>query len=211
MASNCSVFLPLIQGPPLVPQLNEPADGAQIVSRAPLLTWTPTLSSTYQVQVSTEPTFATTEVNSVNPWFDPLPALAVHITGSNLAVATTYYWRVGIRYAGSYHYTPVRTFRTPASSPALPPPPALAAPANGATLPTREVTLGWQAVPGALYYRVRVFSPDSTVFDSKVVPATTLSHYVAGLVPGTTYTWRVRTLDQYGWGPFSDPWSFTAP
>jgi hypothetical protein len=194
-----------------LPELIEPADGAQIISRAPLLSWTPTLSSTYQVQVSAVPTFATTEVNAEDPWFTPLPAQAVHITGSNLNIATTYYWRVGIFYQGSYRYTPVRTFRTPISSPPLPPPPTLTTPANGATLPAREVTLGWQALPGALYYRVRVFSPDSSVFDSEIVPASTPSHHVAGLLPGTTYTWRVRTLDQYGWGPFSEPLDFTAP
>lgn len=211
ISGTCKVFLPLILGPPLVPVLNEPADGAQIISRAPLLSWTPTISSTYQIQVSTDPTFATTAVNSVDPWSTPLPAQAVHITGSNLAIATIYYWRVGVLYQGTYHYTSVRTFRTPETSPKLPASPALVAPANGATLPAREVTLNWQPVAGALYYRVRVFSPDSSIFDSQVVPATTLSHQVGGLLPGTTYTWRVRTLDQYGWGSFSAPSSFTAP
>jgi fibronectin type III domain protein len=90
-------------------------------------------------------------------------------------------------------------------------PPALAAPADGATLPAREVTLSWQAVSGALYYRVRIFAPDSSIFDSAIVPASTLSYPVIGLAPSTAYTWRVRTLDQYGWGPYSAPRSFTAP
>jgi trimeric autotransporter adhesin len=209
--SNCTVFLPVVQTTPIVPLLDEPADGAQIISLAPLLTWTPTISSTYHVQVSAAPTFSTTEVDSTGPWFDPLPAQAFHITGSNLHAATTYYWRVGILYQGQYRYTPVRTFTTPATNPAPAAPPTLAAPADGATLPGREVTLSWQAVSGALYYRVRIFAPDSSIFDSEIVPASMLSYHVVGLVPGTTYTWRVRTLDQYGWGPYSNPRSFTAP
>jgi len=209
--SKCMIFLPVVQTTPLVPLLDEPANGAQIISVAPLLTWTPTISSTYQVQVSETSTFSTTQVNATDPWFAPLPPQAFHITGSNLHPATTYYWRVGVRYEGHYQYTPVWTFRTPPTNPALPAPPALVAPADGAHLPAPEVALSWQAVPGALYYRVRIYAPDSSIFDSAIVPASTLSHHVAGLAPSTTYTWRVRTFDQYGWGSYSKPRSFTAP
>jgi hypothetical protein len=214
--ANCPTafctFLPLMLVQPIVPLLNEPAEGAQIVTLAPILTWTPTISSTYHVQVSADPSFATTEVNAMRSWRDPLPNPAFHITGSNLKVATIYYWRVGVRYEGSYQYTPVRMFATPAAQPLLPSPPALVAPPNAATLPALEVTLSWQAVPGALFYRARVWSPDSTIFDSEIVPASALSYQVQKpLVPGATYTWRVRTFDQYGWGIFGETWSFTAP
>jgi hypothetical protein len=208
----CKIFLAQAQVAPVEPLLNEPADNAQIASLAPILTWAPTISSTYQVRVSVDPSFATTEVNDEELWPNPLPALAFHITGSNLDPATTYYWRIGVRYRGIYRYAPVRTFRTPPMQPVLPPPPALVAPPNGTTLPTTDVTLSWGSVPGALFYRVQVRSPGPTAFDSEIVPASTLSYRVQRpLVPGTTYTWRVRTLDQYGWGDYGATRSFTAP
>src|SRR5262249_3986912 len=65
--SKCTVFLPVVQPTPFVPLLDEPANGAQIISVAPLLTWTPTISSTYQVQVSETSTFSTTQVNATDP------------------------------------------------------------------------------------------------------------------------------------------------
>jgi hypothetical protein len=208
----CVVLLPLAWVAPVEPLLNEPADGALIESLAPIFTWTPTISSTYQIRVSADPSFATTEVSDEELWPDPLPALAFHITGSNLEPATTYYWRIGVVYRGSYRFAPVRTFRTPAVRPPEAPPPALAAPPNGATLPTPDVTLSWQSVPGALFYRVQVRAPGPISFDSEIVPASTLSYRVQRpLTPGTTYTWRVRTLDRYGWGDFGGSWSFTAP
>ncbi len=209
-STPCQVLLPLVRVAPIEPLLIDPANGAQIVSLAPILTWAPTISSTYQIQVASDPSFVTTRVNAEDNLYNPLPMLAFHITGSNLAVATTYYWRVGVFYQGAYRYSPVWTFRTPTTRPPKATPPLLAAPRNGATLPTPDVTLSWQAVPGALYYRVRVFAPDSSTFDSEIVPATSLSYHVQKTpVPGTNYTWSVRTFDQYGWGDYGAEWSFT--
>ena len=211
-STPCKVYLPLVRGAPVEPRLNDPANGAQIVSLAPILTWAPTISSTYQVQVSSDPSFTTTQVNANNPWHTPLPALAFHITGSNLQPATTYYWRVGVFYQGSYRYSAVWTFRTPTNRPPKAAPPALAAPPNGTTLPAPDVTLSWQGVPGALFYRVQVRSPGPTSFDSEIVPASTPNYHVQKtLVPGTTYTWRVRTFDQFGWGDYGAEWAFTVP
>jgi hypothetical protein len=211
-STPCKVLLPLARIAPVEPLLNEPADGAQIASLAPILTWAPTISSTYQVRVSVDPSFTVNEVNDEDDWFNPLPALAFHITGSNLDLATTYYWRIGVFYRGSYRYAPVRTFRTPAVAPPKAVEPALVSPPNGTTLPAPDVTVSWQSAPGALFYRVQVRAPGPTSFDSEIVPASTLSYHVQKpLVSGTTYTWRVRTLDQYGWGDFGPSWSFTAP
>src|SRR5262245_34457329 len=53
--SGCSIFLPLIRVRPIEPLLNDPLNGAQIATVAPILIWTPTISSTYQVQVSADP------------------------------------------------------------------------------------------------------------------------------------------------------------
>jgi hypothetical protein len=211
-STPCKVLLPLTRVAPVEPLLIDPANGAQIVSLAPVLTWTPTISSTYHVQISTDPSFATTRVNDEEDWPNPLPALAFHITGSNLDLATTYYWRIGVFYRGSYRYAPVRTFRTPTIRPPKAASPVLAAPPNNTTLPVLDVTLSWQSVPGALFYRTQVRTPGPTPFDSEIVPASTPSYHVqVPLVSGTTYTWRVRTFDQYGWGEFGAEWSFTAP
>ncbi|MGB2867530.1 MAG: FG-GAP-like repeat-containing protein [Bacteroidota bacterium] len=71
--------------------------------------------------------------------------------------------------------------------------PVLTTPANGATGRPTSVSLNWNAVSGALWYRVEVAAdPDflsSVVVFTDNVAATTYS--VSGLANGTTYYWRI--------------------
>jgi hypothetical protein len=210
----CHVYLPLVARPLPIPQLDEPADGAQVVSLAPLISWTPAITGTYKIEVSVDPAFPpppTTEVSATASITDFQPQ--THVMGSNLKFGSKiYYWRVGVLFAGSYLFSPIRTFTTPPlDSTPLPPAPTLLAPANRSKLAADSADLQWQAVPGALYYRVRVFAPASAPFDSAIVPATVQSYHVARLAPGVTYTWKVKTLDQHGWSGYGATWSFTAP
>jgi hypothetical protein len=195
----------------LVPRLVSPADGAQVVSLAPLLTWKPVISGSYQIQLSVDPSFTKPFVSTTSIQA-PLPAQATFVLGSDLDVATVFYWRVGLYQSGSYRFSPSASFMTPQKNPAgRLPPPTLLAPPNLARLATSDVTLSWQSVPGALYYRIVVDTPYGTQLLSSIRDASMTTLPVTGLAPGTTYTWEVKTLNQFGWGYYQTPWSFTTP
>jgi hypothetical protein len=208
---GCQVYLPVVALPLPIPQLNQPADGAQIISLAPLLSWTPQITGTYKIQVATSPAFPpapTTEVSTTTTVQNLQPQ--IHVMDSYLKFgATIYYWRVGVVFQGSYLFSPIQSFTTPTSSVTpLPPSPVLTAPSDHAILPAPNAVLSWQSVPGALYYRVKIYSPGPTLFDSAILSAT--SYNVTGLNVGVSYTWKVKTLDQHGWGNYGKTRTFTA-
>jgi hypothetical protein len=208
--NTCLVYVPIVMVPPPTPELIAPADGAQIVSLAPLLSWTPQITGTYLIQAATDPSFATPAISTTAELLDLQPAR--HVLDGNLLPTTTYYWRVGLYQASNYLFSPIRRFTTPVKNSAiLPPRPELLAPPDQAPLPAREVTVSWRGLPDALYYRVKVQNPDGTLFTSAIIKAPTTTFHVAGLAAGTTYTWKVKALNQYGWGTYPKPRSFTVP
>ena len=74
--------------PPLAPTLSSPASGTTNVSRTPTLTWNASSGATsYRVQVSTDPGFATFIYNQAN-----IATTSTTVTG--LGSRVTYYWRV---------------------------------------------------------------------------------------------------------------------
>src|SRR5215467_10374516 len=96
--SGCQIYLPVVARPLPIPQLDQPANAAQIGSLAPLLSWTPQITGTYKIQVATSPAFPpapTTEVSTTTTVQNLQPQ--IHVMDSNLKFgATTYYWRVGV-------------------------------------------------------------------------------------------------------------------
>jgi len=92
---------------------------------------------------------------------------------------------------------------------AVPTPPPLVAPPNGASTCDPRPTFSWGSVAGATSYRIQIHgspdfsSPDidETTSGASYTPAT-------GLGPGTTY-WRVRASNACGDGAWSAAWSFT--
>ena len=73
--------------------------------------------------------------------------------------------------------------------------PALSSPANGAVNVQVSVSLQWNGVAGASYYRVQVSTSvdfSSLYSDISHISATTIN---SNLAPGTTYYWRVLALD----------------
>ncbi len=206
----CKLYLPLMSVAPPFPHLSAPPDGAQLQTIAPILSWTPQITGTYQIQAATDPSFTTPTI-SATTILNNLQT-AQHIPDGNLKPATTYYWRVGVLFQGSQRFSSVWRFTTsPKNTALLPAHPPLLAPSNGAHLPAREVALSWQGAPTELYYRVKVYNPDATLFTSAIIAAPSTTYNVAGLAAGTTYTWKVKAFNQYGWGDYSSPWSFTAP
>lgn len=212
---SARVYLPLAESH-IVPRLLAPGDHQQVISLAPILSWSPIITGTFRIQVSPDPAFP--PVNTL-----PLSetktlthvSLQETLISSNLASRTIYYWRVGVKtLAGAYSYAPARTFTTPPKDAALLPPIVpLVAPTNGLTLPGTGVLLQWQGVPNTLYYRVRLFDANGVLFGggSKEVASPSTSLQVSGLQPGMTYTWKVKALSAYGWGNYGGEYHFTVP
>jgi hypothetical protein len=206
----CKLYLPLMAVALPIPQLVAPPNNAQLDTIAPILSWTPLITGTYRIQASTDTSFATTAISATTALGDL--QTAQHVMDGNLNPLTTYVWRVGVLFQGSYRFSSIWQFTTPAKNTALlPPHPQLLAPANRSHLPAGEVALSWQAIPNSLYYRVRVYNPDASLFTSAIIAAPATSYHIAGLAAGTTYTWKVKALNQYGWGTYPTAWSFTTP
>jgi hypothetical protein len=79
---------------PVAPNLLSPIDGAVNVSTRPTFVWEQsTGASSYQLQISTDPSFSTTIIDSSG-------ITATSLTSSGLNVSTVYYWRVNASNAG---------------------------------------------------------------------------------------------------------------
>ena len=205
----CKLYLPLMSVAP-VPRLNAPANDTQLDTIAPIFSWTPVITGTYLIQAGTDPSFTTTEISATTVLHDL--QTAQHILDGNLHTQTLYYWHVGVLFNGSYRFSSTWRFTTsPKNTALLPTRPTLLAPSNGAHVPAREATMSWEALPNVWYYRIKVYNPDGTLLTSGIVSASTISYHIAGLAAGTTYTWKVKALNQYGWGTYPTAWSFTTP
>ncbi|MEK7216986.1 MAG: hypothetical protein AAB289_15475, partial [Chloroflexota bacterium] len=102
-------------------------------------------------------------------------------------------------------------------------------PGNGVPLPSvGPVSFLWQLPAGATQYQLQVipFNGDgpgvNVIRDAEsnfVVPAPVLGQGPYVLLPGMSYTWRVRATDATvgvtesdpSWGPWTDLWVFTTP
>ncbi len=104
--SLTSNFTTIISAPS-APTLASPATGATGLSTTPTLTWNSTATATsYRLQVSTDPTFATTFLDQSN-------IAATSLSLSGLARGTTYNWRVNATNAGgTSSYSAVWSFTT---------------------------------------------------------------------------------------------------
>lgn len=211
---GCSVYVPLATFPAF-PQLLEPTNGSAPRSVAPLLTWSPVVTGTYQIQLAPDiqflpqnslPLSETKRVTLIEP--------QISLININLPSHATFYWRVGFHTPYGYEYSPIWHFTTPPKdSSVLPSPVPMVSPANNSTLARLPVVLLWQGVPGALYYRVRVYNAQGGVVSaaSKDVPSSATSLKIDGLMSGGTYHWKVKALNQYGWGAYAPDFYFTTP
>jgi hypothetical protein len=206
-ASQSCLYLSLIAYHPQI-MLLAPAGGAAIGSLAPVLAWRPPVEGGYRIQVSEDSAFAPTSsfaISETKGIKAPLPAQVVTLITSNLKPRQTYYWRVEkigkestLITASEYFTTSVKDARL------LPAGVQLLAPANNASIAAQNVLLAWQAVPGALYYRIRVYDSNNVLLSSasEEVDGATTSIGVPNLAPGMTYHWKVKALNAFGWGPY---------
>jgi len=211
---------PLFNAPLLV----TPANGTVDLTITPILTWSgvPTATS-YRVQVSQDSLFSIPSFDTV------LSAITVMIPSGKITTNTKYFWRANATNSvGTGAWSTIWNFTT---APLIPNAPVLAQPINGAVNQPTSVTFIWYKSLEQLVTKannktkVRVFkdgsltiskywieySTDST-FTNSVTRDTTLTDTtksVTGLNNLATYYWRVRSLNQTGWGNFSAVWKFT--
>ncbi|MBI5951708.1 MAG: M4 family metallopeptidase [Chloroflexi bacterium] len=206
--------------PPSMPTLVAPAANALLTDLTPLLDWSnstlplPAGSTTfanYNLQVDNNNDFSSPEVDEA---VGTLLTDSSFTVPTDLAVNTTYYWRVNAENTGGQvsAWSLVRNFRTAIGAPTL------VAPLDLATLNTKRPTFEWDSVSGALTYtlEVSVVNTFATKAINATVPATVnptvLYTHTADLLPNKLYYWRVRVATATGGrtpGFYSDVREFT--
>jgi hypothetical protein len=190
-------------GAPAAPLLVSPITNSVGVARNPLLDWNNVPNATsYRVQVSTDPNFATTVVNQVvtSSQYTVNPALAYN---------TLYYWRANATNgSGTGPWSEVWNFTT---IPNLPPAPTLINPPNTATGVTLTPLMNWTDVPEAAQYRLQISTVNnfSSTVVNVIVDSSQLQLQTGVLQGGTLYYWRVASINLGGQGAYSNTWSFT--
>ena len=190
---------------PSVPALSSPAANATGQSLAPTLSWAASTGAvSYNLQVSTSSTFATTLVN-----LNGLTATSRALSG--LSNSTVYYWRVSAtNAAGTSAWSAARSFTTTAPL-ALPAAPTLSAPANNATNQLTATRLSWGAAARATTYEVQVSLVNTfatTAFSRNGLTARNVTISPA-LAARTIYYWRVRAVNATGAGAWSATQQYT--
>jgi subtilisin family serine protease len=190
---------------PAVPALSSPAANATGQSLTPTLSWAAaTAATSYNLQVSTSSTFATTLVNLTG-----LTATSRALSG--LANSTVYYWRVSATNSvGTSAWSTARSFTTTAPL-ALPATPTLTSPANNATNQLTATRLSWGTAARAATYEVQVsisstFTTTSFSRTGLTVRNVTVS---PALAARTVYYWRVRAVNATGAGAWSAARQYT--
>lgn len=179
--------------PPATPSLGSPADSAQDLLPTLTLAWSAAArATTYTVQVSTTPDFATTAFSQAG-----IAGTSVAIPTGRLSPGMNYFWRVlAINSAGQ---TPsaVRTFATLAAPGAF----SIASPANNATGVRTPVSLSWSASTGAVSYSVIIASDSAftqVVLSESGLTGTSLVVPDGVIDEGRDYWWRVLATNAAG-------------
>ncbi len=195
-ASSSSV-VPALATPSLV----TPPDGAGDQSTTVTVRWSAVDGATsYELQVSTEAAFATLVFGDA-----AIADTSQEVSG--LAAATIYYWRVRAKNGSeSGDWSSVWSFTTAAP---MPDAVELVAPEEAAVVAGDSVRLVWTTTdPTTSQYRVEVATDpafSSVMMDSSLTDTT----LVITSLQNETYWWRVRGKNPAGWGPFSQPRSFS--
>jgi hypothetical protein len=155
----------------------------------------------YTAQVALDPTFTNIVVNDTS-LTDTSRAIGP------LADNTVYYWRVRARSSTlGGPFSSVWSFTTVGAPPSQV---ALISPLHGATIDADTVECYWFTSGPSVtrYWFERALDSlfTSPLVDSTLTATETITR---GLLTNTTYWWRVRAKNIAGWGPYSDPRSFT--
>ena len=200
VAADGTILTSLQDPAPSAPVLNAPAQNAVGVATSPGLTWNASSGAVYyRLQVATNSTFSV-------PLVDDSSLTVTRDTVYDLPGNTVCYWRVNARNAGGTSvYSEVRSFTTVVGMPNI----LNVYSDTGTPVSTH---LSWEAVSGAISYRIQVST--NSAFSSLRVDDSTLtttSKIASGLLNNTTYYWRVNAKGASGTGAWSGPWDFITP
>jgi uncharacterized lipoprotein YddW (UPF0748 family) len=191
----------LYVAPPAVPTLLSPTNGAANQKDTVVLIWNyPDLTSSFRIQISTDPTFSSGIILDQSGLADSFKV----ITG--LQGLTTYYWRVNSSNAGgASNFSPVFSFTT-----GFPQAPSLYYPPNNTGEIPTDTILYWYSTNAAQSYQLMVargldFAQNTIVVDTIVSDTT---YHISGLLQNTFYFWRVKAINQYGRSNWSTIWRF---
>ena len=193
--------------PPI--ELSWPVSGAQLYSNSAqfawYLPWGMGVGFYFDLLLSTDPTMATyTEYN---------PGSNNTFTVNGLQAGTIYYWRVRVHNVVGWHFNTsvIESFVTP---PAASIPVAIPSwPVDNATAYTLAPTLFWyhnDAAFGLNYeVEVREGGTGNLTGTANFLPTPNRYLQLTGLLPGTQYSWAVRSSRAGGFSAWSAPQSFT--
>jgi hypothetical protein len=182
---------------PTVPVLKSPANNALVTSNPPPLDWNDSTQVmalandwSYEISVTdmslgTNQTFNTASglSNSSYTFTSPLPA------------NTTFSWKVRAYNDNNQYsaWSATRTFRTkPETSATKLAAPVLNLPADGTTENNKRPTFEWGAVNGATTYTLQILSGVKVVNTGTIKAPTHVYTPTVDLLPGATYTWKVK-------------------
>ncbi|MFC7545443.1 hypothetical protein [Plantactinospora sp. GCM10030261] len=161
------------------------------------LTWTgQSFATGVEVQRATNPTFTAGLVTV------PRPASNTH-TDVTISPDTTYYWRVRATYRGAAApWSNVATVRTPA-------PPAPPVDVTARATGSGPVELTWRTSPVSVVTGLLLQRATDAAFTSALVtvalPGNARKHLDAAVDQGSTYHYRIQTVNAAGGSPFAGP------
>lgn len=187
---------------PNPPALVSPADGTTELTENVTLTWeVADLAFSYDLQVATDPDFSTLVVDETG-----ITETTEEITDLELNVV--HYWRVRSVSEGGTpsDWSEEWQFETVGISPA----PVLTSPSDGAENQSTSLTFLWEDSPGAETYKLQI----ATVSDFSATfynqdNLTETEQFVDGFNTDQVYYWRVRAINEFGEGDWSEVWSFS--
>lgn len=181
----------------LIPELTGPTDGAIGMRTDVDLDWTTVCATGYEVEFGTRADFMGATLLYRGS------SAAAHLHFGN---ATTYYWRVrSVNGTLRGPWSPTWTFTTEA--PTLHPP-RLIVPGNNSHEVSAPIHAMWHRVANAVSFEVEYDVQQSMATARRVVTADTTMPF-GDLQAGTTYYWRVRSIDPNGPSAWSPTYWFT--
>lgn len=200
------------------PTLLAPDNGAQVNTLIPTIEWA-TAPNVYEYRYQRSLTKAFTTTVSSGVIFGIRPDKSATVSdqpSDNLKLDTTYYWRVASICADldtQGDFSAPFSFRTGVNEIQLPPPPSLNFPVDGVTTGSIRVTIHFTEVVGATGYRVEFYhSLNAAEQGSRYFSIGTNKPLAVSVFnPKELVFWRVRSHNDYGWGPLSAIRKFTTP
>ncbi|OGR42840.1 MAG: hypothetical protein A2X28_10830 [Elusimicrobia bacterium GWA2_56_46] len=191
--------------PLAAPILGPPANGKRLLSGVPLLDWTDVAGSSYTLYVSTSLDFQPLKISSAAITLSRYQVK----TADALADLTTYYWRVRALAGSDVSISSVSMFYINTISTA-----ALMFPADRDIIADKTPTLQW-SIPASLtdILFTAEWSVNQNMSGAASASGLTTGYYTLGggeaLTRGSTYYWRVKTMDDAGTTLTSSTFSFT--